>query len=252
MAEEWGMCNTFYDWHDFELSPYGLMKKKFLDFVSRYPDIGEPVTPIAVVLPRSMEVLENVRCDTLTYLTFPAEDSFGEAVRHARRGLRDLFCTTGPMSGSETSSLLNCLIPDALDIVTEDVLDKDKYRYIVDLTGNAEFARLNSEKICQVDEVATILDSLLPCSIAGNVMKQFTKVSDNRFYILLTNNSGVVRTVEHGDEFLPDASESVSIKVTKHKKIERLEGSNLSCDEHGIYHTAIPAGGYFFGVIHSI
>lgn len=118
---------------------------------------------------------------------------------------------------SETLSLLNCIIPDALDIVTEDALDK-KYRYFVDLTSDFEFARLNSDKICQIDEVATILDSLLPCSVVGNVVKQFTEISDNRFYIMLTNNSEVVRTVEHGDEFLPDASESVSIKVTKYKK----------------------------------
>ena len=32
--------------------------------------------------------------------------------------------------------------------------------------------------------------------------------------------------------------------------IERIEGSSLSIDEHGIYHTDIPAGGYFFGVIY--
>lgn len=249
MAEEWGMCNTFYDWHDFELSPYGIVKKQFLDFVDHYSDIGEPVTPIAVVLPKTMAVLENVRSDTLTYLTYPAQGSFGKAIQHARRGLRDLFCTTGPMTGSETMSLLNCLIPDALDIVTEDALDADKYRYLVDLTSNKEFALHHSEKICQIEEVPAILDSILPCTVKGNVMKQFTQASDKRYYILLTNNSGVVRTVAHGDEFLPEATETVSLAVTEHRKIERLEGSVLSCDEHGIYHTSIPAGGYFFGVV---
>lgn len=250
MAEEWGMCNTFYDWHDFELSPYGLIKKRFLDFVDRYPDIGEPVTPIAVVLPKSMKVLENVRCDTLSYLTFPAEDSLGEVVRKARRGIRELFCSSGPMRGSETTSLLNCTISDALDIVTEDVLDMNKYSYLVDLTSNAEFAQLNSEKICKIDEVPKILDSILPCSVTGNAMKQFTKNSDNKYYVLLTNNSGVIRTVEHGDEFLSDATETISLKVMNNRIIERIEGSSLSIDEHGIYHTDIPAGGYFFGVIY--
>ena len=80
-------------------------------------------------------------------------------------------------------------------------------------------------------------------------MKQYTQASNKRSYVLLTNNSGVVRTVAHGDEFLPEATEMVSLAVTEHRKIERLEGSVLSCDEHGIYHTSIPAGGYFFGVV---
>ena len=51
MAEEWGMCNTFYDWENFELTPYGQIKKDFLNFVDRYPDIGEPIIPVAIVLP---------------------------------------------------------------------------------------------------------------------------------------------------------------------------------------------------------
>ena len=249
MAEEWGMCNTFYDWHDFELSPYGQVKKQFLDFVTRYEDIGTPITPIAVVLPRTMDVLENVRSDELTYLSFPAEGSFAETVRAARRGLRTLFCTTGTMTGTETMSLLNCTVPDALDIVTEDVLRPEQYDWLVDLTGSADFARTHADRICRIEDVTVRLDELLPCVVSGNAMKQLTRTQDGRFYLLLTNNSGIVRTAERGDECLPDATEHLSVTVKGGHILDRLEGSPLSVDEHGIYHTDIPAGGYFFAVI---
>ena len=66
MAEEWGMCNTFYDWNDFELSPYGEIKKEFIRFTEKYGDIGTPYTPAAVVLPRELPALEGVHCESDT------------------------------------------------------------------------------------------------------------------------------------------------------------------------------------------
>ena len=47
IGEEWGGYNTFNDLETYELSEYGLVKKKFLDFVDKYPDVGEKIAPIA-------------------------------------------------------------------------------------------------------------------------------------------------------------------------------------------------------------
>jgi len=37
ISEEWGLCNTFYDWQDYELTPYGQVKLDFLRLVRRHP-----------------------------------------------------------------------------------------------------------------------------------------------------------------------------------------------------------------------
>ena len=90
MAEEWGMCNTFYDWKDFELSPYGQVKKDFLDFVDRYPDIGEPIVPVAVVLSKDMPVLE-AGLPFVAYLDYPIEGRMAKLVSDTSTVLTDLF-----------------------------------------------------------------------------------------------------------------------------------------------------------------
>ena len=35
ISEEWGMCNTFYDWKDFEITPYGQIKLDFLKLIKK-------------------------------------------------------------------------------------------------------------------------------------------------------------------------------------------------------------------------
>lgn len=34
-SEEWVMCNTFYNWKDFELTPYGKIKLDFLNIIKK-------------------------------------------------------------------------------------------------------------------------------------------------------------------------------------------------------------------------
>lgn len=249
MSEEWGMCNTFYDWRDFELSPYGEIKREFIRFTEKYPDIGQPVTPIAVVLPEDLSVLEGVRKTDDTYCSYPIGGSFAKKVRSVRSALYALFCESGPMLGSETTSLVNGVIPDALDIVGEDVVDGDRYDYLVDLTGSSAFARTYRNKCCLVEEVRGLLDEALPCTVCGNSLKQFTRNGEGTYFMLLTNNSGVVRSCKEGETFIEEATEPQSVTVKGDRRLIALEGTALTRDEHGIYHTDIPAGGYFFAKI---
>ncbi len=248
MSEEWGMCNTFYDWHDFELSPYGIVKREFLRFVEKYPDIGQPIAPVAVVLPKELPVFEMI--DHATYLNYPTEGHLWNTVCAVRQGIMKLFCESGRMLGTETISLLNCTIPDALDIVQEDVLNADEYRYLVDLTGSDEFAKKHRDRICAIEDVAALLDGCLPCVVKGNAMKQMTRTEDGRVYVLLTNNSGVDRSVAGGERMIAEATETVTIETKNGETLHVLEGDAMvSCDTQEVYHIAIPAGGWFFGTL---
>lgn len=253
MAEEWGMCNTFYDWRDFELTPYGRVKLDFIRFTERYPDIGKPVIPAAVVLPKELPMLEGVRQDGDDYAGFPVSGEFAGKLRLARRGLKKLFCESEPMLGNETHSLLNCVLPDAIDIVNEDFLRADDYDILIDLTGSAEFAQKHREKLCDIAGIADRLNTVLPCVIKGGAMKQLTRTADGNYYILLLNNSGVERTVANGERLFAEAESSLTVSCKNGMSISALEGDGvLELDDGGVYHVRIPAGGWFFGRINKI
>ena len=248
MAEEWGMCNTFFDWRDFELSPYGEVKRDFIRFTERYPDIGKPIVPVAAVIPDEVAALEMSAFDADTYLGFPVnDDAFRKRLVTMRRGIDRLFRRSGTMLGDETSSLRNCVTPDAVDIVNESFLNPPDYQWFVDLTGGASLSRQYPERICKPEDVDEILNKSLPCSVQGNAMKQFTRNEKGEIYMLLTNNSGVERSVEKGETLIAGASEEISIRMNISRKIIPLEGGGrLSEEEDGLFHVTIPAGGYFF------
>lgn len=250
MAEEWGMCNTFYDWNDFELSPYGMVKRDFLRFTEKYPDIGTPIAPIAVVLPKELPVFEMNSFDSDLYMHYPVYGSLLDKLRLTRRGIFRLFRESGPMIGTETTSLLNCTIPDTLDIVQEDAVHCGDYAYVVDLTGSADFAKKAAAQVCAIEDVPALLDALLPCVMRGNAMKQLTRTKDGTVYLLLTNNSGVSRTVADGEILLPDAAETVTVQTKNEQTLTMLEGDGtISRGEDGLYRVEIPAGGWFFGIL---
>jgi hypothetical protein len=57
LAEEWGPENTFFDWTDFDLTPYGQVLADFLSFV-RTSGRGRIMTPAAVVIDREWFALD--------------------------------------------------------------------------------------------------------------------------------------------------------------------------------------------------
>ncbi len=250
IAEEWGLCNTFYDWNNFELSPYGRVKKEFIELTEKYPEIGTPVTPIAVVLPKELEVLDQNAADPDRLLRFPVEDALKEKLLRVRAGLKKLFCETEPMLGSETRSLLNCTVPDALDIVHEDKFDAAAYEYLVDLTGGSALARSYGKKLCAVEDVPALLTKLLPCGCTGGAMKQFTRRADGSYCLLLTNNSGVQQSVAGGEVLLPEAASVVRVEPKAGLALQPAEGNGtLHRNDDGSYTVELPAGGWFFGLL---
>ena len=41
ISEEWGLCNVFENWETFPLSPYGEVKKRFVEFLAKFPAVGK-------------------------------------------------------------------------------------------------------------------------------------------------------------------------------------------------------------------
>ena len=247
MAEEWGMCNTFYDWKDFELSPYGKVKKDFIDFTEKYNNIGKPIAPIACVIPADLPALEGTENDVPVYMGYPVEGELAAKIKKERDGLREIFMKSGKMIGTETTRLLNGVYPDAVDIVNADFVKADDYEYLVDLTSDKEFAEINKTKIIKVEEVLEKLNELLPIKVEGAVSKQFTKNDEGTVYMMLLNNSGIERSVANGEVKLPEATEKVTIDLKAMKNFTALEtDGEYKVLENGKIEVTIPAGGYFF------
>lgn len=250
MAEEWGMCNTFYDWKDFELTPYGQVKKDFLDFVDRYPEIGTPVVPAAIVLPKDMTVLD-MALSADTYLGYPVEGTFAKALADTVAALKLLFVESAPMLGSEKISLLNGLTPDAIDIIHEDSPTVGKYPILIDCTANPDFAAAHAQTIVSAAEAREKIADLLPVQLEGGASMQITEVKETgEHYILLLNNSGVVRSVANGEQLMPEGEICVTLTVKDSKQPKQLEGSGcISAVDGDAYRITIPSGGWFFAII---
>ncbi len=248
MAEEWGMCNTFYDWNDFELTPYGKVKYEFLEFVRKYPDIGKLITPVAVVLPKELPILETLNtADSKSYLGCAVEGSFKELLDRVRKGLKTIFRDSGEMVGTETDIMLNYNIPDAVDILHEDKIPESEYMYLVDLTGNPSFAKAH-KNIIFPDEVAKKLDDILPCKVHDGIQSMVSRLKDGSCRLMILNNSGVSRTVAEGEQLLHKADRRVTVEIQdKSRCLSMLDGDgSISIDGDTAY-VFVPAGGWFFG-----
>ena len=249
MSEEWGMCNTFYDWEKFELSPYGKVKLEFIKFVEKYSEIGIPVAPIAAVVPKDFIVQPAMNKGK--YIDFAVSGAFGRVNKKVQDGLKKIFCSSSPAFGLEARSLKNCKTYDCVDIITEEEADKGRYDFFIDLTSSEAFAEKYKEKIipATVKEVNKRAESYLPCTVKGGVLKQFTRTENGEYYILLTNNGGITNTVKKGETVSPFSTRIATIRLKEGKAlvVEETDASVKNAGEK--IKVTIPAGGYFFARI---
>ena len=241
ISEEWGLCNTFCDSESFALSAYGLAKKEFIDFTRRHTDIGECITPVAVVLPKDFAVLDNLYKDNV-YCGFEVES---ERLARIKQGIRALFTDSIPMLGNEIHTLKNSEIPDAIDIVNFGEGELGKYACLVDLTCDGSLSDVQS-KICTAEDVKERLRELLPCYVEGNAHWMVNECQSGGYYLTVFNHSGIERTVKRGEVELPEATSILTLTLKDETIPTVCDGNGrLECDG-GVFKLSIPAGGYSF------
>lgn len=243
ISEEWGVCNTFYDWKNFELSPYGQAKKEFLEFTRKYTDVGEKLAPIAVILPKNLMVLDNIYEDNM-YLGFSCDSPL---ISKVKNGVREIFASSYNMLGNEVSTLKNSEIPDAIDLLNEDDALIEKYDFIVDLTCDDDFAKKH-ENICQTKDIKQKLEKLLPCYVTGNAHWLVNACTSGGYYLTVFNHSGIQRTVAEGEIKLSEAETTVKLHF-KDEKIPKICAGNeilTKIDGDGDYELNLPAGEWAF------
>lgn len=246
ISEEWGMCNTFYDWKAFEITPYGQIKLDFLKLIKKYPkeDIGTPYTPVAVVLPKDLFGIAGLDDgEKQTILGFPFAEDTAEKMRSIRKGIKALLSNPSDMVGCETRNIINSDIPDCIDIIHEDYINLYKdYEFFVDLTGNPEFAK--NHKCISVEEAPEVLKNNLPCEVEGGVHWFVNKTDDGRLLVMF-NNSGVERSVEKGEYTLPEGTRNTEVRLKNGQELTVLESSGNVSFENGRYNIEINPGEWF-------
>lgn len=244
MSEEWCLNTTFYDWQDFELTPYGKVKKEFLDFASKH-DIGKPLTPAAAVLPKDFMFVNAIHENCDLYMGMPICSDFAKKVRTVRQGLCSIFSNAYDMQGNEYKEkpdgnayvIINSKIPDAVDIIHEDSKTITDYKLLVDLTSNPAF-KLAYGNTVSPEDLQKELEKLLPCAVDGNV----SYITTDKRYLLIMNNDGVYYDAQKGE--YADQSRKSSAKITFNTKASpaTVHGEGVLRLENGEWYIDLPAG----------
>ncbi|MCQ2431738.1 MAG: hypothetical protein MJ175_03950 [Clostridia bacterium] len=261
LSEEWGACNTFYDWQDFEITPYGKIKYDFLDFVRKNPDLGKAYTPIALVLPSDAKMIStNTVAHGTNYFRFtedtPVMDD-REKELHIYDILRRIYFDRNRHNSAEYDwrAITNSPFGDLFDIRYDDDAGLfDNYEYAVDLTGSASFAEKNRAYIDRIlpaddgDELEHILhvviDRISPVCVEGDCLWMLNETADG-YALAVFNNNGVMRSVADGEQL--DHSFDRIIKVTRQADGGSFtpilsDAENLQITENTLTMT-LPAGG---------
>ena len=252
LSEEWGAYNTFCDKDCTVLSEYGKVKKNFIDFTRKYPDIGEKLAPVAIVLPKDLPTYvvqregESHTGDPAGYMyQCPLDGEPGKKWDHIRDTVDSILRNTYPMIGNECRGLCNTRMPDAVDILTEaEESALGKYACLVDLTGNADFAARHGN-IIPADQVADKLFKLLPVTVTGECHFLVNARADGKHYLTVFNHSGIKRTVAEGECALEEATTQVEIAL-KSGTLRALEGEGTLTQKDGKYLATLKAGEYLF------
>lgn len=241
MSEEWGLYNTFKEGTDYELSEYGLVKKEFLDFTRRYTDIGDKLTPIAAVLPGELPVFNHCYAPD-NFCCYPVKS---ERLNAAKRGVCEIFATGVDMIGNEVITLKNTNMPDAVDLLNREDRMLSKYDYLVDLTGDADFAEKFSN-LCTPEHIPALVKELFPCYVEDGLHWMVNERVGGGYYLSVFNHSGVERTLAEGEKILHEADKTVAVSFKGDVTPTVLEGTGTLCRDGEGYKLTVPAGDWAF------
>lgn len=258
VSEEWGNANTFYDWQDFELTPYGQVKKEFIDFLSLHRNLGDVVVPVALVLPKVFEVFDLAYLSQQgdSWLGYPlADPKQRKQFNQIRTVLRILLGDAERRCGNEGHVIGNSAYGDVFDIVYEDIAETalQKYDILIDLSLTpaltAKYPQLAGKVICSQDIAAmeqvlqTALSRLLPCRVTG-ALSWILNRTEGGWVLGLLNNEGVDRSQKHGEVFRPEADIIARIEAPA-CRLDVLWGPRDCLSDTGngaAWHCAVPAG----------
>ena len=263
LAEEWGVSNTFHNWHDYPLTPYGAIKKDFINFAAASPR-REPFVPFAIVLPCECAVIDlfHIRSpDTDVYLNRTLAPADRALFGHVRSVLRLAFAAAGPGLGNEAHILTNNSFADCFDVLDEDAgaAAWANYSCLIDASPDGRLARSSignqPRTLASTDldvlesEITRQVATEFPCTVAGGLHWLLNRQGQS-WWLALFNNNGVERTADKGDSFLPAAALTAVIRFQREPQRLRIVKSwpdtqaGLARQADGTYLCPVAPGGF--------
>lgn len=252
ISEEWGACNTFYDWEDFEITPYGAVKKEFLDFVSACPERGEPYTPFAIVLPKELTVY-----NLGAYSGLNTDYFYGDGTQETNihQVLQSIYWSAADSKSTDLGDIESCAMTtsefgDLFDIVYEDDPHiHSQYMYTIDLTEQkiTISGKNQSHECADRDEfkhhLRRMIEETVPVAVTPDIHWSVNKL-DNHWIIGMFNNEGVERSAVYGDKLRPDKTKTVKMTMKRDYRVEQIAGNaSIQKDGQAVY-LEIPAGSF--------
>lgn len=214
LSEEWGQSNTFYDWKDFTLSPYGEVKREFRNYAARLPNI-EPLVPFALVIPHELQIFtvsrmyaENV------YLDLNADFDM-RLCRNAINAIYELYDAVSPKA-AEDQILTNSRIGSLFDIVYDDCDTEalDRYDLLIDFSGRLKGERVYpyTDMMSLTEKLLTAADTWLPFTYECSAPVDYLLFDEGgHHYIALFNHAGLSRSEDEGETVRADATLTITI-----------------------------------------
>jgi len=227
-AEEWGPENTFHDWHEFRLTPYGEAIRDFVGFMKSAPPVGEPFTPIALVydcdrpLPLS---LTDAPHDHHLLRLYPGDARLAPLLTL----MRTLANTSRQDKNTEDQALVNSPYPVLWDVVPANAPAKSFRRYgatvwlhpdrpvPVALRQCGAVLSAEDPSACAA-EIMRLCRSALPFWVEGDVLWAVNR-HEGSWVVGLFNNKGVSRDKALDVVLDPAATAAVRILRTRGARV---------------------------------
>ena len=184
LHEEWGTEDNLLDWDKGTLSSYGRVTRDLLDFQDANPDVGEPFTPIALVMDAAVPPDEASWKKTLARLFEYAEADKANAARK-------------DSGKDEVACYPPCALPEMFNVVPSDAPAElwKNYQEIIPV-GSAPVPP--AAKACPTDEVydrlAGAVQKLSPFERSTHLSMQINRrKSDGAWIVALHNPWGAMR-----------------------------------------------------------
>ncbi|MBQ7921714.1 MAG: hypothetical protein IJ325_03935 [Clostridia bacterium] len=248
LSEEHGNANTFYDWHDYELSPYGKVKKDFLDFAADHRELGDVFVPAVIVIPKEFEIFDLLYMDSGTeYLQRPVDPALAALFGTMRKVLIEIFGTGKALHGNEGHCICNSRFGDIFDIVYDDVPVSafERYDLVLDLSGR--MGQLSGKTVLDGRNEAGFreMEQRLACHMPGGLqisgaVSWTLDRYQNGYILAIFNNEGILRSRAKGTEYLSGCDAEVTIAVNGYAPVPVMGEDPVM--EDGKYHLTVKPG----------
>lgn len=238
MAEEWGLNCSYNDMSDrFELSPYGLVKKEFINDSLSFRNVKAQI-PFAIVLPSSVKGVHLFSSpDNLPgyrreeHMNFPLCPEDKEYFGRVEDVIRIVFYRDNQrVYGNERHIMQNSRFGDLFDIIYDDERDDvyAKYDRLVDASPDGAFFAKKGDKfpVLKNDDTMRLAYQLekrareiLPLTVDS--LHWLLSENEGKQYLSVFNNEGNERSLEKGDTLIPEA-DAVTLIHLKEKRDLRL------------------------------